>query len=226
MDGFWFAGIALGLLGGIGGALLLMSWLLRRSNIIGGESKPGIDDFTVGVTFTSKEDFGPVIPGPIFDSYAELAMTMFTNEKSMVDYACHKLSAPPFQPVERYIPKPGDENVDVEAVKAELRKLALLSDSPENKMKSAAAGSPKEKSGKVSGSSDAQGAVPGSSVARGTVPGSSEATTTDAMTSKGSDAGDALPEFDPNEPIYEAPTATRPLWENDNPDDDFSDFEQ
>ncbi|MBO4474368.1 MAG: hypothetical protein J5750_05575 [Clostridiales bacterium] len=194
MDGFWFAGIALGLLGGIGGALLLMSWLLRRSNIIGGESKPGIDDFTVGVTFTSKEDFGPVIPGPIFDSYAELAMTMFTNEKSMVDYACHKLSAPPFQPVERYIPKPGDENVDVEAVKAELRKLALLSDAKDTK--------------------------------KGTVPGSSEATTTDATPSKGNGAGDALPEFDPNEPIYEAPTATRPLWENDNPDDDFSDFEE
>jgi len=27
------------------------------------------------------------------------------------------------------------------------------------------------------------------------------------------------------EPIYEAPTATRPLWENESEDDDFSDFE-
>ncbi len=29
----------------------------------------------------------------------------------------------------------------------------------------------------------------------------------------------------PEEPIYDAPTATRPVWLNGNPDDDFSDFD-
>ena len=213
MNGFWFAGIALGLLGGIGGALLLMAHLLRKSNIIGGESTQGIDDFTVGVTFTSKEDFGPVIPGPIFDSYTELTMTMFTNEKSIVDYASHKLSAPPLKPVERYIPKPGDENVDMEAVKAELKKLALLSDAKEQKKDPVPAVSSKDKNSTTS-------------VASSTVPGASEVKGADAMAPGAEDTADTLPAFDPNEPIYEAPTATRPLWENDNPDDDFSDFEQ
>ena len=37
----------------------------------------------------------------------------------------------------------------------------------------------------------------------------------------------SLPPEQPDEPeeIYEAPTATRPLWDNANADDDFSDFE-
>lgn len=55
----------------------------------------------------------------------------------------------------------------------------------------------------------------------------SESPTVSPVAPAGADSAPApLAEPAPvEEPIYEAPTATRPLWLNSNPDDDFSDFE-
>ena len=53
-----------------------------------------------------------------------------------------------------------------------------------------------------------------------TMPAADSSLAADSVAAAATDAPAA-----PEEPIYDAPTATRPVWLNGNPDDDFSDFD-
>ncbi len=119
MDWFLAAIFAIGL--GAGTAFVLMAILLNRSNNIG-DSRDDIEKYGLGVTITSAEDFGAIPIGPITESYCEASMSMFTHDKSMIEFSNHALAVVPARPLERYIPKPEDE-ISKEAVKRVLNEL-------------------------------------------------------------------------------------------------------
>ena len=73
--------------------------------------------------------------------------------------------------------------------------------------------------GKKAASTQAEAAAAQAAVAATAMPASDPSLAADSVAA----AADAPAA--PEEPIYDAPTATRPVWLNGNPDDDFSDFD-
>ena len=101
----WLYAMILGIPLAITLTLAIMSIILLRSSTNKGDVRSDIGEYSIGVMLTNKESFGPIEPGKIFDSYSEVSMTMLTQEKSMAEYARHKLEIKPVRPVERYFPK-------------------------------------------------------------------------------------------------------------------------
>lgn len=251
----WFCAVIVGVGLGVGVAFAVMAGLLNKSNNIG-DSRDDIEKYGLGVTMTSSEDFGAIMPGSIIDSYCEASVSMFTHDKSIIEFANHKLSVIPERPLERYIPKPEDKLAE-EAMKKlaeELKEEGTVyngkSRAPEKPvdLTSGMDNLTKGTSGGASG-----GGILGGLGAAGVAAASKErpAPLWDAPKPEPKKQekifdpveaeiammfGDDLPtgEIDPeaqqflqpDAPVYEAPTASKPLWESANPDEDFSDFEE
>lgn len=250
---YWFLAVIFGIAWGIGGSFALMSLLLNKSNNLG-DSRDDIEKYGLGVTLTTTEDFGAIGgASPIIDSYCEASMAMFTHDKSMIEFSNHKLSTVPTRPLERYIPKPEDKLADEAAKKVaeELKEEGVAFTNDPN----AASKDPMSGINTAMGGAALGGAALGGAALPGILGGATARTLGKKPDPKPEVKkpepkpaidpieaeiammfGDDLPtgEIDPeaqqflraDAPVYEAPTASKPLWESANPDDDFSDFEE
>lgn len=247
---FWFLAIVFGIAWGIGGSFALMALLLNKSNNIG-DSRDEIEKYGLGVTMTTTEDFGAIGgASPIIDSYCEASMAMFTHDKGMIEFSNHKLSVVPTRPLERYIPKPEDKLADEAAKKVaeELKEEGATftnnpnaaSTDPMSGMNAAIAGGVLLGGTPLSG---IMGDAPTRPLGFKTQPkpeAKKPEPKKEAIDPIEAEIammfGDDLPTgpIDPeaqqflraDAPVYEAPTASKPLWESANPNDDFSDFEE
>lgn len=214
---FWVLAVIFGIAWGIGSSFALMALLLSKSNNIG-DSRDEIEKYGLGVTMTTTEDFGAIGgASPIIDSYCEASMAMFTHDKSMIEFSNHALKTVPARPLERYIPTAEDKIADEAAKKiaqelkeegvaagvaASKRRPAPLWDAPKPK--------PEPKPEKeIFDPVEAEIAMMfGDDVPTGPID------------------PEAQQFLRPDAPVYEAPTASKPLWEAADPNDDFSDFEE
>ena len=243
---FWFLAIVFGIAWGIGSAFALMAILLSKSNNIG-DSRDEIDKYGLGVTMTTTEDFGAIGgASPIIDSYCEASMAMFTHDKGMIEFSNHALKTVPSRPLERYIPKPEDKLADEAAKKIaqELKEEGVaFTKNPNEASKDPMSGINSAMGGVALG-----GAALGGAASRTPGPRPQPQPKPEVKKPEPKPAfdpieaeiammfGDDLPtgQIDPeaqqflreDAPVYEAPTASKPLWESANPDDDFSDFEE
>ena len=249
---FWFLAVIFGIAWGIGSSFALMALLLSKSNNIG-DSRDEIEKYGLGVTMTTTEDFGAIGgASPIIDSYCEASMAMFTHDKSMIEFSNHALKTVPARPLERYIPTAEDKIADEAAKKIaqELKEEGVAF----SKDPSVSEPTPGLVNGRSSGILGNLGAAAAGGVAAGVAASNRrpdplwdapkpkpepkpEKEIFDPVEAEiammfGDDVptGPIDPEAQqflrPDAPVYEAPTASKPLWESANPDEDFSDFEE
>lgn len=246
---FWVLAVIFGIAWGIGSSFALMALLLSKSNNIG-DSRDEIEKYGLGVTMTTTEDFGAIGgASPIIDSYCEASMAMFTHDKSMIAFSNHALKTVPARPLERYIPTAEDKIADEAAKKIaqELKEEGVAFSKNPN------AASTDPMSGMNAALADGVlmggAAIPG---IMGDAP--SRPLGLNSQPKPEAKKPEPKPAFDPIEaeiammfgddvptgpidpeaqqflkadaPVYEAPTASKPLWESADPNDDFSDFEE
>ena len=250
---FWFLAVIFGIAWGIGSSFALMALLLSKSNNIG-DSRDEIEKYGLGVTMTTTEDFGAIGgASPIIDSYCEASMAMFTHDKSMIEFSNHALKTVPARPLERYIPTAEDKIADEAAKKiAQELKEEGVAFSKNPSASEPTTGLVNGRSGGILG--NLGGAAAAGGVAAGVAASNRRPDPLwDAPKPKPEPKpekeifdpveaeiammfGDDLPTgpidpeaqqfLRPDAPVYEAPTARKPLWEAADPNDDFSDFEE
>ena len=250
---FWVLAVIFGIAWGIGSSFALMALLLSKSNNIG-DSRDEIEKYGLGVTMTTTEDFGAIGgASPIIDSYCEASMAMFTHDKSMIEFSNHALKTVPARPLERYIPTDEDKIADEAAKKiAQELKEEGVAFSKNPSASEPTTGLVNGRSGGILG--NLGGAAAAGGVAAGVAASNRrpdplwdapkpkpepkpEKEIFDPVEAEiammfGDDVptGPIDPEAQqflrPDAPVYEAPTASKPLWEAADPNDDFSDFEE
>ena len=246
---FWVLAVIFGIAWGIGSSFALMALLLSKSNNIG-DSRDEIEKYGLGVTMTTTEDFGAIGgASPIIDSYCEASMAMFTHDKSMIEFSNHALKTVPARPLERYIPTDEDKIADEAAKKIaqELKEEGVAfsknpnaaSTDPMSGMNAALADGVLMGGAAISG---IMGDAPSRPLGLNSQPKpiSKKPEPKPAFDPIEAEIammfGDDLPTgpidpeaqqfLRPDAPVYEAPTASKPLWEAADPNDDFSDFEE
>ncbi|MBR5974445.1 MAG: hypothetical protein IK020_04590 [Clostridiales bacterium] len=212
---YWTVAIIMGAPLGIGIAFLLFGSMLNKSNNLG-DSRSKNEEFTSEIFYLSQENHMSHSAAK-FTAYAEMNMETMIGSREYADRAREAIKAPPQALVERYIP--GSENDTGEEFEASEGAAGAASIPQESAWAMARRKNLKEAASESPwGRDDKWGAK---------IPDVSESSAVSSVTPEDAASAPApLAEPTPvEEPIYEAPTATRPLWLNSNPDDDFSDFE-
>ena len=215
----WLIGLILGIITAVGLSLMIMAILLNRSNNLG-DSTAKSKDFTSGISYLVHEEGRRNYETVTSEHFIQASIEALISDGDYRFHADRAIKANRTALVTRHVVT--DEEVD------SFTDAPLDNPSGETPVvESSWAAARRRNLGEQAsinpwGRDKAWGAKPSAEAEKTS---GSTSTLSGAGSSGASAFGEETVSSPIEEPIYEAPTATRPLWENTDANDDFSDFE-